>query len=305
LGNKEQTMNSDEDMLSDNLIASCYCLSNVDDKQDTVDAIAVKMIEEGVSDLDIGMLAIFVEKLLTFYASDEAVPLLEKNFPEKSIALPSGMSRYEDDLPFDMDRLNELNNNDDCPFDSSEPSDKDLEEIEQNSFLENLWEDAEFRDKELADFSMGGFSDEPEPEPDLSRMTRRERKKWKKAQRAARKKREAEAVRNRDFGFDKFETNHKKQTVFHEKKPSIHYEFDVLTVEDSDVSDEIGNITQVSKFEPNSEKKSFVFGTPTKKASFNPESFITGLPRLPQKIIGDNWESPYKRRWDWDTTGCP
>jgi len=300
-------MNDDEEMLKDNLVAACYCLPNVNDESDTIDSIALRMIEEGVSDLDIGMLAIFVEKLLTFYASDEAVPLLEKNFPEGSTKIsqiPKVIDNFND--VYDMNRLDEF---EDFPFEANEaPTDKDLEEIEQAGFLENLWEEGENRDKELADFSMG-FEEPEEVEPDLSKMTRRERKKWKKAQRAARKKREAALIRNRDFGFDKFETNNKKEVFKKEFKPVINYEFDTISADDAEDS-EIGDVTKISKFEAKSESKTFVFGTPVKKASFNtepPVGLLPGMPRLPEKIIGNGWDNPHKRRWDWDTTpnGCP
>ena len=119
---------SSTEILKDSLVSICYALSDIDeDDQEAIDAIAVDMISEGVTDTEIGILAIFVEKLLTFYASDEAVPLLENTIDTSSFppapVLPVSKA---DDCPFDVD--GEV-----AEDEVEEPSDLELQEIESGT----------------------------------------------------------------------------------------------------------------------------------------------------------------------------
>ena len=166
-------MTSDEEILKDNLVASCYTLINFVEKKDTIESIAVNMIQEGIGDVEFGILAAFIQKILNFYASDEAVPLLEESIGNSKIST----EKEEDTFVLNSSPLFGLevadcsmeDFRDDCPSDViadedsyAEPTDDDLLKIEQSSdFLQNLWETA---DDEVADFSMGGLVKDSEPD---------------------------------------------------------------------------------------------------------------------------------------------
>lgn len=293
---------SSTEILKDSLVSICYALNEIDENdQEVIDAIAVDMIGEGVTDIEIGMLAIFIEKLLTFYASDEAVPLLEGSLDTNSF--PPAPVLPVDDCPFDV--VGEATEDEDV----QEPSDLELQEIESDNkgFLENLWEEPKDNSERDIDFAFGvNVVDnvDDDPEPDYSGLSRRERKRLKKARRAAKRDKNKNR-RNEDYGFDNFEIyKGSKSSSVKTFKEVIHYDFDVLDKAEENDQD-IGRLVNAS-FE---EKKESYFSSKPKfqsQPSFQSSSVGTPIPglKLPSRIqeMIDNKPSngnPFKRSYGW------
>ena len=272
----------DETAIASDLVSVCYWLSQTKDDQEIADAVAAKMIEDGTSDIEVGTLAAFIERILGFYASDEATPLLESAQQADYPPPPAESS----DCPFDVD--------------DGEPSDLDLAKIE--SEVENLWETVD--DSKPSDFSFSGsvirsglsLDESDDEEPDYSGMTRRERKRLKKLRRAQGK--QGKQRRNEDYGFDKFElaaASSSSPKKFFEDK--IYYDFDTQeTAAETATDDDIGLLLN-SNFEEKKEKK--VFSAIKPAVNFNNYGETRFLPNSDLKPAFNN-SNTFKRKYEWD-----
>lgn len=265
------------------------------------DVVSAELINQNISGHGIKELSDFIGKILDFYASDEATPLLEQ---PGFIDLSSVVELAESALSID----------------EAEPTDEELRNIEQKagwlyehpSESDDLWRDKEKEDAD-PDFSFGfqikteedelnldneieASLEEEEPlPPEYFTMTRREKKKLKKL----RRERQRNKKRNNNYGIDNFEITTKKNNSNFKLEEKIHYEFD--TCEASYADEDIGKLVD-AKFEEKTESTQKSFSKP--KFSKHNNSLI-GFPISPSRMQNfdngsvRNGGNPYKRSYGW------